>query len=545
MSRIRNTVVLVTALTLASVAASGASAGGPRAVASSPPRAEAERVDTIPTPKLHWHTCQRIHRCAQVQLPLDYDEPAGATVTVALLKVPARDASHRIGSLFLNPGGPGGSGKDVAVRAAEFLSPAVLDRFDLIGMDPRGTNDSSRVECYPDAEHQAHDTDVLSMIFPSSRHEERAYSRAAGHLAAACSAAGQPLASSISTTEVARDMDVLRRAVGDRQLTFLGWSYGTYLGQVYANLFPDRVRALAIDGVLDPVAWRGDRSVADIPMTMRLDSAGGSSRALTTLLDRCRRAGPEACPIMPDPAAAFASVATALRAKPLAYTDEDGSSGQITYADFVHSVLLSLYVPEGVEDVPAIVALLQEMLAPKAGSAARAHAATRYGRVLHRTALARERAGFANEPLANDFEVNAAVACSDSRNPRDLRRWNELADRADRQAPYFGRFWLWTSATCANWTARDEDAYTGPFDRRTSHPVLVVGNLYDPATNYDSAVAVSRRLPNSRLLSSDSWGHTAYGTSRCITGAMDRYLIDLALPKAGLRCRGDHQPYAG
>lgn len=147
--------------------------------------------------------------------------------------------------------------------------------------------------------------------------------------------------------------------------------------------------------------------------------------------------------------------------------------------------------------------------------------------------------------MANDYEVNAAISCSDSYNPARSRRWTQLAERADRRAPYFGRFWLWTSAVCArsHWSAFDEDAYLGPFNRRTTSPVLVVGNYYDPATNYDSAVAVSRRMPNSRLLSSDSWGHTAYGTSACATSAIDAYLLHQKLPANRTVCIGDIQPY--
>lgn len=180
-------------------------------------------------------------------------------------------------------------------------------------MDPRGTNDSTRVECYPNAVRQSRDTDVLSMIFPVGQRQEVVYGRAASRLARTCSSVGQPLSSAMSTAEVARDMDVVRRSVGDRQLSFLGWSYETYLGQVYANLFPDRVRVLAIDGVLDPVAWRGTPGTDQIPLTMRLNSAGGSSRALTTLLHRCRKAGAPMCPIMPGGGLRLGRTATARR----------------------------------------------------------------------------------------------------------------------------------------------------------------------------------------------------------------------------------------
>lgn len=529
--------------------AAGASPGA-RARASDPV-VEMARVDAVPTPHLRWKPCAE-YQCATVRLPLDYDHPRGRTVEVALLKVPAADRARRIGSLFLNPGGPGGSGKGIAQRAVGFLSADVLDRFDLIGVDPRGTNDSTRVQCYPGEQQQAEDTGVLGMVFPTGRAEEAAFRRAAGHLATRCSTFGQPLSSSMSTTEVARDLDVLRRAVGDRKLTYLGWSYGTYLGQVYANMFPGRVRALAIDGVIDPVAWQGTPATSDLPLTFRMNSAAGADRALSTLLTRCRQAGEPRCPLMPDPAGAFEEVANALRREPVTLTDEEGTY-QITYAGFVHDVLLALYQPEALEDVPAIVAMVRLLISEQTSTTVRQRAASRYGLLLQRAAQRRELApvtGKADptpQQLANDYELSAAVACSDTRNPWSSRSWVELGDRADRQSPYFGRLQLWSSAWCArsHWTAFDEDAYRGPFDRRTSTPVLVVGNSYDPATNYDSAVAVARRLPGSRLLSSDSWGHTAYGTSGCVTSAVDAYLIGQHLPAKGIRCVGDFQPYEG
>jgi pimeloyl-ACP methyl ester carboxylesterase len=254
---------------------------------------------------------------------------------------------------------------------------------------------------------------------------------------------------------------------------------------------------------------------------------------------------------MPDPEAAFAQVTGSLRRSPLVITEEDGTRYEITYAGFVHDVLLAMYLPEAVEQIPALVELLQQMISARSSTSARQSAASRYSVTMERAERWRQRQAAdpmldpASTQLANDYELNAAVVCSDSRNPASTRRWSTLADRVDRQAPYFGRFWLWNSAVCArsHWTARDEDAYQGRFDRRTAGPVLVVGNYYDPATHYDAAVSVARRLPNSRLLSSDSWGHTAYGTSGCATSAVDDFLIATRLPRAGTVCLGDVQPF--
>ena len=148
-------------------------------------------------------------------------------------------------------------------------------------------------------------------------------------------------------------------------------------------------------------------------------------------------------------------------------------------------------------------------------------------------------------PYDNSVEAYASVLCTDGLNPANAASWPKAGADADKRAKYFGRLWAWQSAQCASntWTAHDEDAYRGPFNRRTASPILVVGNTWDPATNYESAVKVASLLPNSRLLSSDNWGHSAYGTSRCVTSAIDAYLLTQVLPARGTTCHGDVQPF--
>ena len=139
------------------------------------------------------------------------------------------------------------------------------------------------------------------------------------------------------------------------------------------------------------------------------------------------------------------------------------------------------------------------------------------------------------------------MLCTDGLNPASAASWPAWAAAADRRAKYFGRLWTWTSAPCASrtWTARDEDVYRGPFTHRTVAPVLVVGTRWDPATNYEGAVAAARLLPNSRLLSNDNWGHTSYGSSQCVTDAVDTYLLTQKVPARGTLCHGDIQPFVG
>jgi pimeloyl-ACP methyl ester carboxylesterase len=503
---------------------------------------EAARVDRVPTPHLDWYGCYDYAECATVRLPLDYDQPKGASTEVALLRVKARDQRHRIGSLFLNPGGPGGSGTDIALAAPYFLGDDLLDRFDIVGVDPRGIAASDNVKCFPTVKEQTRAYAGLNVAFPWTKAEEKAYVTASKAVGRACSTTGKPLTGAASTAEVARDMDVLRRAVGDKKLSYLGFSYGTALGQYYANMFPDRIRAVVVDGVLNPNAWVGQGKARNQLQETRLRSADGAYRALHEILVRCAKAGEEKCPLAAgNPVAAYETVAQRLRKKPLVVDDPELGQFTVSYADFVGATLGALYSPYGWQDVVGITEELLTLTDPAAGAATRAAARTA---VAQRAAKARQQRGY-DFPYDNGLETFLSVDCTDAYHPRSADAWPALVAREDKRAPYFGRAWAWGTAPCARntWTVRDEDAYTGPFNRRTVAPVLVVGNYWDPATNYQGAVSSAALLPNSRLLSSDSWGHTAYGTSACVTGAVDAYLVRGTLPAKGTRCVGDSQPF--
>ncbi|MCX4389031.1 alpha/beta hydrolase [Micromonospora peucetia] len=530
------------AVTPATAAPSPAGGGRPVTSDRTSPQ-EARRVDRVPTPDLDWYACYDYAECATVRLPQDYDKPNGPTTEVAVLRVKARDQQRRIGSLFINPGGPGGSGTSVALAAPYFISDEVLDRFDIVGVDPRGVGASQQVRCFPSVKEQTRAYAGLNVAFPWTKAEEKAYVASSKAVGRGCSSTGKPLTGAMSTAEVARDMDVLRRAVGDRKLTYLGFSYGSVLGQYYANMFPDRVRALAIDGVLNPNDWVGQGRARSLPQEDRMRSGQGAYQALREILVRCDRAGAQACPLAEgDPVASFELVAKRLRAKPVVIEDPEFGTVTITYADFIGANLSALYGPEGYAEVVDLTAALLVLTDPASSPAARRPASVH---VTRQAAEAREQARRYDFPYDNGLETFLGVDCTDGYHPKDAGSFPALAAKADKRDPYFGRLWTWLTSPCARktWTVRDEDAYTGPFNRRTSAPVLVVGNYWDPATNYRGAVSSARLLPNSRLLSSDSWGHTAYGTSACATGAIDAYLLRGALPANGRVCVGDVQPF--
>jgi pimeloyl-ACP methyl ester carboxylesterase len=522
-----------------------ATAAPPVVAASSAKRAsvktspvEARRVGRVKTPKLHWYKCYGWAQCATAKVPLDYDRPWGRQTTLALLRVKAIDRKHKIGSLFVNPGGPGGSATTFALAAPLFLSDALLKRFDIVGMDPRGVGFSDNVTCFRSAGRQTKALTGMDPFFPVGKKQEKAYVKSAKKLARACSTTGRELAGSMSTAEVARDMDVMRRAVGDKKLSYLGFSYGSALGQYYANMFPDRFRALAVDGTLYPHAWVGTKKTKGVIQDKRLHSADGAYKALIEILHRCEKAGTTRCAFAGrNTVQKFATIAGRLKKKPIALGGLPLiGSLKITYADFVGVVLGALYSPTAGDDVADLSAALWTLTSTSKPKAAELTAAA--------TAYMTRRPA-RSFPYDNSLDAYASVMCTDGKHPAKASKWPAMAAKADKHTPYFGRAWAWASVQCArdSWTVRDEDAYTGPFTRRTKNTVLIVGSYFDPATNYYDAVKSSHLLPNSRLLSSNNWGHTAYRTSSCATGYVDRYLLYKDLPPKGTVCKGDDQPF--
>ena len=187
-------------------------------------------------------------------MPLDYDEPDGETISIALARVPATDQAGRIGSLITNPGGPGGSGVEGLALMYAALPEPLGERFDLVGFDPRGVGQSAPVRCFASVAERTAFFAAIPTV-PIGAEEVAARQRSSEELARRCGERNADVLSHLSTANVARDMDRLRQAVGDEQLTYLGSSYGTYLGATYANLFPDQIRAMVLDGVIDPPSY--------------------------------------------------------------------------------------------------------------------------------------------------------------------------------------------------------------------------------------------------------------------------------------------------
>ena len=473
-------------------------------------------------PKLHWEACGAAgnFECATAKVPLDYDQPRGATISLALSRIRATDPKRRIGSLFLNPGGPGGSGVEfVQGVGASLYSDEVRARFDLISFDPRGVAGSTPLTCFKTQEEA--DAATPPFAFPVTAAEEKTWVGFDRTYAKACAKNAGPIINHMATADVARDMDLLRRAVGDDKLTYAGYSYGTYIGSVYANLFPDKVRAIIIDGVIDPVSDATGRGLEWLrkPVDARLESEQGAYQSLQEFLRLCDLGGPNCAFSDGNPKARYDALAAQLRKQPLELPD--GTT--VTYADLVVTTLGALYSAAG---YPDLANYLQGLTT---GSAAKVSAARA---VLDEPAY---------EQIAEGFY---GVWCTDSLKPPHVSAWARSARAADAKWPYFGRPWIWSSSVCARWPGHDSDRYLGPFNKRTAKPVLVIGNRWDPATRYEDAVSTSKILGNARLLTVSGWGHTSLFSSTCADNRASAYLLTGALPPAGTICKPDAVPFA-
>ncbi|GGJ91872.1 peptidase [Pilimelia anulata] len=533
-----------TASVIAGVAAAALALGtlGAPVAAAPPPAAprhdttspeEARRVDGVATPRLYWKKCRENFECAEAALPLDYDRPRGGLIKIGLLRARATDPANRIGSLLFNPGGPGGSGMDVVEGLADAV-PDLRARFDLIGFDPRGIGESDVLRCLPeDAERERLLTAYYSVSAPLTAAQRRTRLDAARTIGRACGKAGKRTAAAMHTAQVARDMDVLRRALGDAKLNYLGFSYGSILGQYYANLFPDRFRALVIDGVVDAREWVGTPASAGRPVFDRIGSAAASHEALTEYLRRCAAAGAR-CRLAAtgDPVGTYDDIAGRLHREPVVIDKVPHG-----YQDLVLFTARLTYSPYGMSLLDRYLADLYVLTRP-GDPAAQERARRSLGEL------------FAEQnppqPPASSVGVEATygVMCGDADNTSRLRDWPELADAAAARAGHLGRFRANQDDICAAdaWTAPAHDRYTGPFNRRTAAPVLVSGNRWDPATAYRNARTVHDQLPGSLLLETDSWGHLAYPSSVCAVRAIDAYLLTGAKPPAA-GCADGWQPF--
>jgi pimeloyl-ACP methyl ester carboxylesterase len=457
--------------------------------------------------------------CARVAVPLDWDKPNGQQIELAVIRHLASRPAERIGSMFVNPGGPGASGVGLVQGLSDVLDTWGDGRFDVVSWDPRGTNDSTPVDCF--TSDAARDQFWAGASIPITKAESKAYQRKTVDLARRCGQVNGDLLDHISTADTARDLDALRGLVGDDRLTYVGLSYGSMIGQTYVNLFPKRIRAMVLDGIVDPVEYTKS---AEARVT---DQSSSFDAVFDTFLQMCESAGAGHCALAGHGETVAQRVArvfdTALRSSiPAPHSDPPGA---LDYADLI----LAAYNPLRVRADWAGFAT--DLNAAADGDASAMEDVAR---------ALRTPAGFAGAT------TSSAISCVDGPARKPAQSWPSVipkfTDTSTMYGPLLG-WWLW--APCAsNWPGRSTDRYAGPWGAMTTTPILLMNNRNDPATGYQDAVAAEKRLGNAVLLTEDGYGHlTMNDPSRCVDQVRTRYLVSLVPPARGTVCKADVSPF--
>ncbi|WP_329349922.1 alpha/beta hydrolase [Streptomyces sp. NBC_01261] len=477
------------------------------------PRSTPSTLTSYYGQKLSWHTCGVPgFECATMKAPLDYAKPTAGDIRLAVARKKATGKGKALGSLMVNPGGPGGSAVGYLQQYAGIGYPAeVRARYDMVAMDPRGVARSEPVECLGG---RAMDTFTQTDTTPDDQRETTELVGEYKKFAEGCGAHSPDVLRHVSTIEAARDMDILRAVLGDKKLTYVGASYGTFLGATYAGLFPDKVGRVVLDGAMDP----------SLPARrMNLDQTAGFETAFQSFAKDCVRQTD--CPLggkgtkpdrVGDNLKAFFKK---LDAHPVPTGDADGRK-----------------LGEALATTGVIAAMYDEAAWPQLREALTSAMKENDGAgllVLSDSYYERD----ADGRYSNLMFANAAVNCLDLPAAFSTPDQVEQALPAfEKASPVFGDGLAWASLNCAYWPVKA----TGEphrIEAKGAAPIVVVGTTRDPATPYRWAQGLARQLSSGRLLTYVGDGHTAYGRgSACIDSAIDRYLLRGAAPGEGKRC---------
>ncbi len=454
----------------------GGGAGAPPATAAFAPE------------PLAWQHCGGGHECATLAVPLDHDDPGGAHLELALRRDPADDPDRRIGSLLINPGGPGASGVDFVGFG---FDPAITDRFDVVGFDPRGVGASTALECggAPVEAFLAVDSG------PDSPAEQDELEAAALAVAEDCGARDGELLAHVGTDDVVRDIDLIRRALGEEQISFMGFSYGTLLGVRYAEAFPGGARAIVLDGVVDPAhdfrAFLRGQTVAFEATMSDVFAACDDSPS-------CPAGGGEA---------AYDEVARRVESEPI-----DAGDTALGPSDLATAAIYVTYAP-------ALWSSFYAAMADGLGGD---------GEALYDLAEGYRSFG--------GFTAYVAVECVDSAHPTGAAEYQAFAQELSAISPRFGAAIANELLPCAFWPvppAGQPASITAP----GAPPILVIGNTGDAATPFVQAQRVADNLESGALLTYEGQGHTSYGSSACVDDVVAAFLIDVRVPDPGTICR--------
>ena len=512
----------VLAALLAAACGAGCSSGGAPAphvspTASVPSAAAPNALSPAPGPlpatlaqyyaqRLDWQPCAKYFQCARLLVPFDYARPGWRRFSLPVARLPAADPARRIGVLVINPGGPGASGVQYALsaRTGEF-TPDILARFDIVGFDPRGVGASEpALRCMSgpqlDRFFATNDAPATAAQLAAVVSESKLYG-------AQCARNAADLLPYVGTVSAAKDMDVLRAALSEPALTYLGKSYGTVLGASYALQFPRRVRALVLDGAVDP-SLTGLQ--VDVAQAEGFESAFGQFTAWCATQSGCPLASGSAV-------SQVAGLLERANRQPLTnLVDAQPANG----AMLLSGIASALYLRQ---EWPILKNALTGAFSAADGTVLVELANALMGRNPDGT-------------YSNLSDVELSVDCVDRPWPRSLAAWRAAASAASKAAPLFGAPIVWGSLPCAYWpVAPAPIAAAG----RTSgdRPILVVGDLHDPATPYPWARSLASDLAAGVLLGWNGEGHTSYMQgSSCVDGYVDAYLINLKVPASGTVC---------
>jgi pimeloyl-ACP methyl ester carboxylesterase len=456
-----------------------------------------ERTGTI-----QWTPCGNV-QCGTLSVPLDRRHPQGKTIQLALARLPA--SGSRVGVLFTNPGGPGASGIAFLRAAAVAFPSSIRKSFDLVSWDPRGVGASAPVQC-------ERDLDAFYAVdhTPDNAGEVAKNVAAAKKFDASCEQRSGASLPFVSTEDSARDMDAIRAAMGTPQLNYIGYSYGTLLGALYAHMFPQHLRAMVLDGAVDPSLTYEQSTV---------QQAVGFERELDAFFKYCK--GNKKCGFATgsDPAAAYDSLVSDVDAEPQ-FATVQGERRTLGPGEFDLGVADALYSGR-----------------PGFSTLASALAQTARGLGSKLLALSDDYTG--REPGAkydNETAALYAIGCLDAPSPRTLSGMRSVAAVAAKAAPRFGASDTWLGLPCAYWPIA-ATGKIGPIHAPNAPPIVVIGNVGDPATPYQWAQSLARQLDTGHLLTFDGDGHTAFGRGDpCIDGTVTSYLVQLKVPAAGKHC---------
>ena len=460
--------------------------------------------------------------CAVITVPLDYANPKGETISIAVKKR-AATGGHAQGALFINPGGPGDSGVSFAERAGNAFSPDLLNAYDIIGFDPRGVGSSTAITCSSDDDSSSGTAEPSASAgataSPSAgteasggeSYEEWAEStrQSFQELTEQCASHTEPAAllDHVDTVSAARDLDILRALAGQEKLNYLGFSYGTYLASVYAETFPGNTGRMVLDGAIDPSLSLAEQG---------LGQAKGFEQALRTYVDYCQNS--TGCPLSGGTDAGVQQIRdliTSANSTPLATGDPNRT---VTGADIVTALSEYLYTTE--QNWEPLNKALDQAINHRDGSA---------------FAATEEQDTASKDDSGGAFQ---AVTCLDYPVEGDKTTWAAQYEEAKRVAPIFGNTSVGMDLVCSVWGHNGTRKPT-QIHAHGAAPILVVGTTGDPATPYAWSKSLAEQLDSGQLLTWEGNGHTAYGgDASCVNDAVDTYLISGTMPKEGLTCRG-------